>query len=79
MALTPAVDASLRLVGLLASGHAALDFRFHPQQTGVSAELGQGDGVLMAQQLAVAEHEGVTLELALRQMGAQDLGGHGEG
>jgi len=48
-------------------------------QPGIAAVLNQAEAVLVAQQLPIAEDEGVALGLGLGGMGLETLGGHGSG
>lgn len=64
-------------IGVL-SGGLPRGFRLDARQAGIAPVLGHGEGILMAQQFTVAEHEREALLMGLGGMGAQDLGGHGE-
>ena len=46
------------------------------RQAGIGEVLGHGQGVLVAQQLTVAEDEGEALGLGLIEPGAEVLGSH---
>ena len=48
------------------------------RQPGIGEVLGHGQGVLVTQQLTVAEDEGEPLGMGLVEAGAEGLGGHND-